>query len=288
MNTLALWLTVTIGRNGFIRYPLASGLQCDGCRCKNLSSRPFYPRAKCNSLFTNFTQHSLLWLLTIHRSFLPSPVVLLSAMTEIACTQPTMWSTVKSCKATAAGAFLLCTKFETVSKLPEFSGSVVSARANQYSTRAPSSLRSLILNCCCSCHGRPPFSAPSHLPGCCSTQTQWFCWSPPRQLWLPVHWHIWDLSSPCKPSTWTLILWEIKSSIGCNCSYNIYILLWLICLLNSCMLLYIVTQCVTSCVLSSNARKCLIIASGFIPSRRVWRPMHSGFAYDWELRGAAR
>jgi len=29
-NTLGLWPTVTIGRNGFIRYTLASGLQCNG------------------------------------------------------------------------------------------------------------------------------------------------------------------------------------------------------------------------------------------------------------------
>ena len=30
MNTLALWPTVTIRRNGFIGYALGSGLQCDG------------------------------------------------------------------------------------------------------------------------------------------------------------------------------------------------------------------------------------------------------------------
>jgi len=57
-NPLALWPTVTIHRNGFIGYALASGLQCDGWRCKNLSSRTFYLRAKCNSIFPNDTHHS--------------------------------------------------------------------------------------------------------------------------------------------------------------------------------------------------------------------------------------
>jgi hypothetical protein len=37
---------------------------------------------------------------------------------------------------------------------------VVSAWANQYSTKAPSMFRSLILNTCCSCHWRRQFSPP--------------------------------------------------------------------------------------------------------------------------------
>jgi len=69
-------------------------------------------------------------------------------------------ATLKTCKATAAGAFLTCTKFETRSKSPEFSGIVVRARVNQYSTKAQSSFWSLMLNSRCSCHGRCPFSAP--------------------------------------------------------------------------------------------------------------------------------
>jgi hypothetical protein len=40
-----------------------------------------------------------------------------------------------------------------------FSGIMVSARAKQYSTKAPSSYRSLIMNSHCSCHWRLPFSA---------------------------------------------------------------------------------------------------------------------------------
>jgi hypothetical protein len=46
---------------------------------------------------------------------------------------------VKTCKAAAAGAFLTCTNFEMGSKLLEFSGILVRARANQYSTKGPSS-----------------------------------------------------------------------------------------------------------------------------------------------------
>jgi len=44
-----------------------------------------------------------------------------------------MFPKLKARKATVAGAFLTCTNSETGSKLPEFSGIVVSARANQYS-----------------------------------------------------------------------------------------------------------------------------------------------------------
>jgi len=53
--TLALWLTVAIGRNWFCGYTLAPGFQCDGWHCKHLSSRFFYPRAKWNSLFPDYT-----------------------------------------------------------------------------------------------------------------------------------------------------------------------------------------------------------------------------------------
>jgi len=63
-------------------------------------------------------------------------------------------------EATVASAFLTSTNFETGSKLPEFSGIVVSSRATQYSTKAPSSFTSLILNSRCSCHWRRPFSTP--------------------------------------------------------------------------------------------------------------------------------
>jgi len=56
--TLALWPTGTIGRDGFIRYALASGFQCDGWHCENLSSRSFCLRGKCNSLLANYTHHS--------------------------------------------------------------------------------------------------------------------------------------------------------------------------------------------------------------------------------------
>jgi len=62
----------------------------------------------------------------------------------------------------------------------------------------------------------------------------------------------------------------------------------LLCLKNSQVPLYIATWCIASCVLSSNALKSLIIASGCFPSRQFWGPMNAGFAYDWENTGAAR
>jgi len=55
MITLALWPTVTIRRNGFTCYALALELECNGWCCENLSSRSFYLRAKCNTLFTKYT-----------------------------------------------------------------------------------------------------------------------------------------------------------------------------------------------------------------------------------------
>jgi len=154
-------------------------------------------------LYTSFPVARSMWLLTIHHSFRPSLVVLLVAISRMTCAQPTIFPTVKTCKATAAGAVLTCTNFGTGSKLPEFSGIVVSARANQYSTKAASLFRSVILNSRCSCRGRRPFRVPWHLPRRCFTHTQSFRRSHLRQLWLPGHWHIWDMRSPPKPSTWT-------------------------------------------------------------------------------------
>ena len=229
-----------------------------------------------------------MWRLTIHGLFLPSPVLLLVAISEIPCVQPTMFPTQKTCKAMAASAFVTCTNCETGSNLPEVSGVVVRARANQSSTKAPSSFRWLILNSHCSFHGRRLISAPEHLPGRCFTHTQSFLRSPSRQLWLPVHWHIWNMRSPGKPSTWTLMPWWIQRSIACSCSSDIYVLLRLLCLIHSRMPQCVATRCVAFCVMSSNALKSLIIASGCFPSRRFWGPMNSGYACDWELRGAAR
>ena len=112
------------------------------------------------SLYTSFQVARSMWLFTIHCSFCPSPVLLLVANSGMTYAQPTIFPTLKTCNATAASASFTGTNFETRSKLPEFSGIVVSSRANQYSTKAPSSCSSLILNSRCSCHGRRPFSAP--------------------------------------------------------------------------------------------------------------------------------
>jgi len=154
-----------------------------------------------HSIYTSFQVTRSMWLLTIHHSFHPSPDLLLVAISGITYAQLTMFPMLKTCKATSPGALLTCTNSETGSKLQEFSGIVVSTRANQYSTKAPSSFRSLTLNSLCSCHGRRPFSAPYHLPGRSITHTQSFHRFPPRQLWLPVHRHIRDMHSPSIPST---------------------------------------------------------------------------------------
>jgi len=59
--TLCRWTPiVTICRYGFIGHTLASGLRCNEWRCENHSTCSFYPRAKYNSLFTNYTHHSKL------------------------------------------------------------------------------------------------------------------------------------------------------------------------------------------------------------------------------------
>jgi len=110
--------------------------------------------------YTSFEVARSMWLLTIHHSFRPSPVLLVVAISGMKCAQPTIFPTLKTCKATAASALLTCTIFEMGSKLPEFSGIVVSTRANQYSTKAPSSFRSLMFNSRCSWHGIHPLSAP--------------------------------------------------------------------------------------------------------------------------------
>jgi len=111
-------------------------------------------------LYTSFQVARCMWLLTIHHSFCLSPALQLSAISGITCAQPMMFPTVKTCKATAGGAFLTWTNFETGSKLPYFSGIVVSTRADQYSMKAASSFRSWMFNSRCSCDGRWPLSAP--------------------------------------------------------------------------------------------------------------------------------
>ena len=180
-----------------------------------------------------------MWVLIIHRSLYPSPVLLVVAISGSMCAQPTMFPTVKTCQVIVAGAFLGYTNFKTGSKLPEFSAIVVCDRANWNSTKAPSSCRSSTLKSHCSCRGRHPYSAPSHLPRLCFTHTQWSCRSPPRQLCLPLNRHISDIRWPSKPSTSTIIPWLIESSIACSGSSDIYIMLRRLCLIHSQVLLYI-------------------------------------------------
>jgi len=56
-------------------------------------------------LYTSFQVARSMWLWTIHRSFRPSPVLQLVAISGITCAQPTMSPTMKTCKAPAAGGF---------------------------------------------------------------------------------------------------------------------------------------------------------------------------------------
>jgi hypothetical protein len=131
-----------------------------------------------------------MWKLTIDRLFRPSPVLLLVIITGMQCTQPTKFPMLKTYKAMDAGAFLTFTKFKMGSNLPKFPDIMVSARAKQYSKKAPFSFRSLILNSRCSGQGRRPFSVPYHLPRHYFTLSQLFYRSPPHRLWLHVHRHI--------------------------------------------------------------------------------------------------
>jgi len=122
------------------------------------------PARKMQSLlywfYTSFPVARTKWILIIHRLFGPSPVLPQVDISEIMCSQLTMIATLKTYKPPAASAVLTCTNFEKGSKLPDFSGIVVSTKANQCSTKALFSFRSLILNCRCSCHTRRPFSTP--------------------------------------------------------------------------------------------------------------------------------
>ena len=110
-------------------------------------------------LYSSFQVGRSMWLLPIHHSFLPSPDLLLVAISGTLWAQLTVCPTWKTVIPTGDSAFLTCTNFETGSKLPEFSGIVVSASANQYSTKAPSMFGSLIVHHRCSCHWRHRFSA---------------------------------------------------------------------------------------------------------------------------------
>jgi len=82
-------------------------------------------------VYPSFQVTRSMWLLTIHRTLRSSPVWLQVAISVITCAQPKMFSTLNTCTAMAAGAFLTCTYFEMGSKVPKFWGIVVSARANQ-------------------------------------------------------------------------------------------------------------------------------------------------------------
>jgi len=67
------------------------------------------------------------------------------------CAADYVWPA-ENLKSNCCQCYLTGTNFETKSKLPKVSGIVVSTQATQYSTQAPSSFRSFILNSHCSFH----------------------------------------------------------------------------------------------------------------------------------------
>jgi hypothetical protein len=111
-------------------------------------------------LYTSFQVTTSMWLLTMYHSFHPSPVLQLDAISGITFLQLMIFRMLTTFNPKAAGGFLTCTTFETGSMLQELSLNGVSARASQYSTKAPSLFWSLNLNSRCSCHGRRLFRVP--------------------------------------------------------------------------------------------------------------------------------
>jgi hypothetical protein len=73
-----------------------------------------------------------MWQLAIHCLLCQSSVILIAAIAGNTCTQPTMFPMQKAGNATATGACLTSANFELRLMLPEFSGIVVTAWANQY------------------------------------------------------------------------------------------------------------------------------------------------------------
>jgi len=73
--------------------------------------------------------------------------------------------------------------------------------------------------------------------------------------------------------------------LHCFCFANTFVAVFGI---NCGMLQDIGTRCIASWVLSLNPLKSVIVALGYFPSWRFWGPINSGFAYAWEVRGAAR
>jgi len=67
-------------------------------------------------IYTSLQVPRSMWLLTIHHSFRPSPVLQIVAISGMTGVKPTIFPTQKTCKAPAAGGFLTCTNFETRSK----------------------------------------------------------------------------------------------------------------------------------------------------------------------------
>ena len=68
------------------------------------------------SVYSSLHVARSMWLLTMHCSLRPSPVLQLVAISGMICAQPTIFPMLHTCKVTAAGAFPTCANFATGSK----------------------------------------------------------------------------------------------------------------------------------------------------------------------------
>jgi len=142
------------------------------CKCLHWDCNGMGDPAKISSrVCSSCVQNAILSLLIIH--IIPSCQICVaidnaSLILSVFChtTSSYLWNYLSAAENVShaenllAGAFLTGTNFETESKSPEFLGIVVSAKANQSSTNAPSLFRSVISNSHCSCDGRRPLSVP--------------------------------------------------------------------------------------------------------------------------------
>jgi len=237
MMTLALWPTVTIRRNGFIGYALASGLHSHWWRCANLSSRSFYLRAKCNCLFTKCTHHSKSPHLCGYRQSIARSVRLLSYYLVLSLElRARSWQYFPRWKPAEQWLLVIFPIVQISRRDPSYP----SFQVLWWVPGGTSTHSKLIPRLGVWCWivvavatGDSHSARDNTSPWGCLTHNQSFRWSPLRQLWIPVHRHIWDVHSPSELSPWTLIPWYIQNCMACSCSLDIYVLLRLLRLKNS-------------------------------------------------------
>jgi len=74
-----------------------------------------------DKIYVSFQVSRSMWQLIIHHSFHLSAVLVEVGLSGMTCAQPTIFPMLKTCNATATGAFLTCTSVVTGSQIPEFS-----------------------------------------------------------------------------------------------------------------------------------------------------------------------